>query len=130
MWRAVVALSIAASGVLASCEAVCACPPSMTSEVVYGRVEAATGAGIPSAVINYRITIDTLCAFGEFGPNGEILADAQGRFHDVIYSFHAPRVQCLELQAYDPASKTDTVSILLFADFASPDSTGVVLRLP
>jgi hypothetical protein len=56
---------------------------------------------------------------------------AEGRFHDVISSNVGPQIQCLELRAFDPAAgQTDTTSVLILADFASPDSTGVVLRLP
>jgi hypothetical protein len=125
--RAVVPFLLAA-GLLSGCEAVCACPPAIFGEVVYGRVESANGAGIPSAVVDYRVAVDTLCVFNNpIVP--EIVANAQGRFRQEIYSAWSG-VHCLELRAYDPASQIDTVSILIFADFANPDSTGVVLRLP
>ena len=120
-------LPTAAAGLLLSCEPVCACVYPPPSEIVYGSVESSAGAGVPSAVINYRRGMDSVCVFDSF--RGEILANSQGRFRGEVFSF-TESYACLELRAYDPASKIDTVSILLFVDFAAPDSTGVVLRLP
>jgi hypothetical protein len=129
MRPAVFALAIAA-GLFGGCEAVCGCPPEFVGEeVVYGRVESATGSGIPTAVVLYRFTGD-VCAPESPLPFGEIDVGADGQFRDVIYSSGA-RQKCLELRAFDPASgQADTVSTLVFVDFNSPDSTGVVLRLP
>lgn len=130
MRRLAFMLTIAGAGLLASCEAICACSFPPPGEIVYGRVESSTGVGIPTAVVLYRIAVDTVCAFDVDPPSGELDVRAEGRFRDEIYSFR-PQVQCLELRAFDPAvGKTDTTSILILADFASPDSTGVVLRLP
>lgn len=125
-------LTIAAAGVLVSCEAVCACPPALPTEVVYGRVESAGGSGIPTAVVLYRLALDPVCVFDAPGlPHGEIDVQAAGQFRGEIYGGFSTGVQCLELRAFDPAAgKADTVSVLILADFASPDSTGVVLRLP
>jgi len=98
--------------------------------IVYGRVESAQGIGIPTAVVLYRLAFDTICVFSTDLPHGEFDVSAEGRFRGEIYSDRTPH-QCLELRAFDPAvGKTDTTSILILADFASPDSTGVVLRLP
>lgn len=131
MQRAVFALTVAA-GLLASCgTAVCACFPPPATEVVYGSVESATGTGIPTAVVLYRLALDTVCIFDDLTPHGEIDVRTEGRFREAIYSFETPERECLELRAFDPAvGKTDTASILTVVDFASPDSTGVVLRLP
>ena len=117
-------------GLLASCESVCGCPPALPpSKVVYGRVEAATGIGVPTAVVLYRIAFDTVCVFDE-GSQGEIDVRAEGWFRGEVYPT-GNRLQCLELRAFDPAAgETDTTSILLLADFANYDSIGVVLRLP
>lgn len=123
-------LTIATAGLLVSCQAVCACVYPPPSEIVYGRVESAAGAGIPTAVVLYQVALDTVCAFDVALPHGEIDVQAEGRFHAVLFS-HFGRLQCLELSAFDPASgEADTTSILIFVDFANPDSTGVVLRLP
>ena len=128
MRHAVFAFTIA-TGLLASCEAVCACTFPQPSEIVYGRVESATGSGIPTAVVLYRLAPDTACVFDQASP-GEIDVGANGRFRSEVFSFGPPQ-ECLELRAFDPAvGKTDTVSTLTFVDFANPDSTGVVLRLP
>jgi len=98
--------------------------------IVYGRVESAQGIGIPTAVVLYRLAFDTVCVFSTDLAHGEFDVSAEGRFRGEIYSDRTPP-QCLELRAFDPAvGKTDTTSILILADFASPDSTGVVLRLP
>ena len=130
MRPAVLALTIAV-GFLVSCEAVCACSFPPPDELVYGRVESATGTGIPTAVVLYRLAVDTACAFNDMTTLGEIDVGAGGRFADRIYGAYDARVQCLELRAFDPAAgEADTVSILVFANFANPDSTGVVLRLP
>lgn len=130
--RAVLAVSFATAGLLVSCEGVCGClaPPPM--ELVYGRVESAAGTGIPTAVVLYRLAPDTVCILDDQTRSGEIDVRAEGRFRDAIYSGgHAAGLQCLELRAFDPAAgKADTVSILIFVDFGTPDSTGVVLRLP
>jgi len=101
-------------------------------ELVYGRVESATGTGIPTAVVLYRLGPDTVCILDDQTRSGEIDVRAEGRFRDAIYGGgHPAGLQCLELRAFDPAAgEADTVSILIFVDFASPDSTGVVLRLP
>ena len=124
-------LTIAAAGLLVSCQAVCACLYEPPGEIVYGRVESATGSGIPTAVVLYRLALDTVCVFGDLASRGgEIDVGAEGRFRAVVYS-DLGRLQCLELSAFDPASgEADTTSILIFVDFAHPDSTGVVLRLP
>ena len=121
-------LSVAAAGLAFGCEAVCGCPPYVWTKTLYGRVESSAGTGIASAVINYRLAADTGCVFRE--PIGEILANAQGRFRNELYNHSGPEVLCLELRAYDPASKTDTVSTFVMVDFGNRDSTGVVLRLP
>jgi len=127
--RFALVLTIAA-GLLVSCESVCACSPPQASEVVYGRVESAAGAGIPTAVVLYQVALDSVCAFDVALPHGEIDVGAEGRFHGEIYGI-SYRLQCLELRAFDPASgKVDTASVLILADFSRPDSTGVVLRLP
>jgi hypothetical protein len=128
MPRAVSVLSVAAAGLIVGCEAVCGCPPYVWRKSLYGRVESSVGTGIPSAIINHRLAADTACVFGE--SFGEIHANPQGRFRSELYSHFGPEVQCLELRAYDPASKADTVSTFIMVDFASRDSTGVVLRLP
>jgi hypothetical protein len=100
-------------------------------EIVYGRVESATGSGIPTAVVLYRLALDTACVIDDQAPAGEIDVGAEGRFHDAIYGDFRTQPQCLQLRAFDPAAgKADTVTILAFVDFANPDSTGVVLRLP
>ncbi len=100
-------------------------------ETVYGRVESATGSGIPTAVVLYRLALDTACAFDDLAPRGEIDVGAEGRFRDAIYGDYRAGRRCLELRAFDPAAgKADTTSILIFVDFTNPDSTGVVLRLP
>ena len=100
-------------------------------ETVYGRVESATGSAIPTAVVLYRLGLDTTCVFDDLARRGEIDVGAEGRFHDAIYGDFEPRLQCLELLAFDPAAgKADTTSLLIFVDFANPDSTGAVLRLP
>lgn len=129
--RVALVLTIAVS-LLASCEtSVCACSPPLPTEVVYGRVESAAGVGIPTAVVLYRLALDTQCGFDDLAPAGEIDVRAEGRFRDVIYGDFSVQPQCLELLAFDPgAGQTDTVSILTFVDFDNPDSTGVVLRLP
>jgi hypothetical protein len=127
--RVALVLTIAAAGLLVSCEGVCGClaPPPM--ELVYGRVESATGTGIPTAVVLYRVAMDTVCVF-DTAFEGEIDVHTEGRFRDVVLG-HEYRLLCLELRAFDPASgQADTVSLLILADFANPDSTGVVLRLP
>ena len=121
-------LAVAAAGLVLGCEAVCGCPPYVWRKTLYGRVESSAGSGIPSAVINYRLSADTGCVFGE--PIREILANAQGRFRSELFSDMGPELLCLELRAYDPASKADTVSTFILADFASSDSIGLVLRLP
>jgi hypothetical protein len=130
MRRAVVVL-ITSVGLLVSCEGpVCAClgPPPL--EIVYGRVESAAGTGIPTAVVLYRLASDTACVFDDQAPHGEIDVGANGRFRSEVSSY-GPLQECLELRAFDPATgEADTVSILTFVDFANPDSTGVVLRLP
>lgn len=96
---------------------------------MYGRVEAATGIGVPTAVVLYRIAIDTVCVFDE-GSQGEIDVRAEGWFRGELYGV-GDRLRCLELRAFDPAAgQTDTTSILILADFANSDSIGVVLRLP
>ena len=121
---------IIAGGLFTSCRAVCACLTPPDTEIVYGSVESATGAGVPTAVVVYRLAIDTLCVFDSDLPTGEIDVGGEGRFRGEIYSFGEPK-HCLELRAFDPAAgKTDTATILTFPDFANPDSTGVVLRLP
>ena len=117
-----------ATGLLASCKAVCACsfPPA---EIVYGRVESASGAGIPTAVVLYRLAIDTACAFDSI-PSGELDVGAGGKFRGEIYAAGEP-AHCLELSAFDPAiGKPDTASALILTNFADSDSIGVVLRLP
>ena len=97
---------------------------------MYGRVESATGNGIPTAVVLYRLA-DTVCVTDDPAQAGEIDVRAEGRFRDAIYGDYRAGRQCLELRAFDPATgKADTTSVLLFVDFANPDSTGVVLRLP
>ena len=122
-------LSVVAAGLLMSCEAVCGCSFPQPVEVVYGRVESSTGTGVSTAVMLYRLALDTACVVDDLPP-GEIDVGSEGRFRGEVYQFGQP-VTCLELRAFDPAAgKTDTVSILLFVDFHSPDSTGVVLRLP
>lgn len=109
----------------------CGCLAPPNTEVVYGSVESPTHTGIPTAVVLYRVALDTVCVFDDALPHGEIDVQAEGRFRGEIYSFGAPGLECLELRAFDPAvGKTDTTSILILADFAKPDSTGVVLRLP
>lgn len=129
--RSVLALSVAGVGLLASCEAVCGCSYPPPSEVVYGRVESAAGTGVPTAVMLYRLALDTACVFDDPAvQHGEIDVGMQGRFRGEVASFGQP-ITCLELRAFDPAvGKADTVSILILVDFANPDSTGVVLRLP
>jgi len=129
MRPAVLALTIAV-GFLIGCEAVCACSFPLPSEIVYGRVESATGTGIPTAVVLYTLARDTVCTLDDLAlQTGEIDVGAEGRFHSEVYGGSGR--QCLELRAFDPAAgKADTVSILIFVDFANPDSTGVVLRLP
>ena len=114
-----------------SCEGVCGCPPLMPpAKVVYGRVESTNGVGIPTAVVLYRLAIDTACVFDADLPAGELDVGAEGRFRGEIYSSRES-ARCLELRAFDPAiGKPDTASILLLSDFANSDSTGVVLRLP
>jgi hypothetical protein len=110
---------------------VCACTPPRQTENVYGRVESATGSGIPTAVVLYRLALDTSCVMDDLAPAGEIDVGVEGRFHDAIYGDFTTQPQCLQLRAFDPAAgKADTVTILTFVDFANPDSTGVVLRLP
>ena len=100
-------------------------------EIVYGRVESATGTGVPTAVVLYRVAVDTICVFDDIPrPPGEIDVHADGRFHGEILG-EDYEIECVELRAFDPATgKADTASILILADFAKPDSTGVVLRLP
>jgi hypothetical protein len=128
--RAVFVLSITAVGLLASCEAVCGCLAPPPREIVYGSVESATGTGIPTAVVLYRIAIDSVCVFDAALPDGEIDVRAEGRFRQEVYGL-AYRIECLELRAFDPATgKTDTLTVRLLADFGKPDSTGVMLRLP
>src|SRR6476646_5792960 len=96
---------VISSALLVSCDGpVCACLPPPPTMIVYGRVESAQGIGIPTAVVLYRLAFDTVCVFSTDLPHGEFDVSAVG--------------------------KTDTTSILILADFASPDSTGVVLRLP
>lgn len=130
MRQLAVALVIA-GGLVASCKSVCACFPPQPGETVYGTVESASGAGIPTAVVVYRLAFDTVCVFDMPAGFGEIDVGAQGRFRQVIFGNFDPGVQCLELRAFDPAAgKADTVSSLTLVDFANPDSTGVVLRLP
>lgn len=130
--RFALVLTIAAGGVLLSCEPVCGCTPALPTEVVYGRVESAGGSGIPTAVVLYRLALDPVCVFDDLGlPHGEIDVQAGGQFRAEVYGGFSTGVQCLELRAFDPAAgKADTASVLVLADFASPDSTGVVLRLP
>ena len=100
-------------------------------EIVYGSVQSATGTGIPTAVVLSRLAPDTVCVFDDQAQHGEIDVGAEGRFRAAIYSFETPKRECLELRAFDPAvGKTDTVSVLIFVDFANPDSTGIMLRLP
>jgi len=133
MRRSLFLLVVVSAGLLMSCEAVCGCPPLMPpAEVVYGRVESASGSGIPTAVVLTRLAFDTACVFDTPGTSiGEIDVGAEGRFHDQIYGRFEPEVQCLELRAFDPAAgKADTVSALTLVDFTNPDSTEVVLRLP
>jgi hypothetical protein len=116
-----------ALGLLVSCESVCACSPPRPSEVVYGRVESAAGTGIPTAVVLYRLAIDTVCVFDAQADHGEIDVGTGGKFRGEIAGDFRP--VCLELRAFDPAAgKSDTVSALTLLDFA--DSTGIVLRLP
>lgn len=122
---------VIAGGLVASCKGVCACLPPQPGEIVYGTVESGSGTGIPTAVVLYRLAFDTTCVFDLPAGFGEIDVGAEGRFHQEIYGDFDPGVQCLELRAFDPATgKADTVSSLMFVDFANPDSTGVVLRLP
>lgn len=129
--RAGLPLALAAAGLLASCESVCGCLVPPPGEVVYGRVESAAGIGIPTAMLLYQLALDTSCVFDDLTQRGEIDVRAEGRFRDQIYGDYDAHVQCLELRAFDPASgQADTVSMLIFADFSNPDSTGVVLRLP
>ena len=123
------ALTIAA-GLLGSCEALCACVDPLPSEVVYGRVESTAGSSIPTAVVLYRLALDTACVFDDQASRGEIDVGANGRFRSEVFSLGPPH-ECLELRAFDPATgKADTTSVLIFVDFARSDSTGVVLRLP
>ena len=128
--RFLVVIVLVGCGLLASCEGVCGCPPALPpSKIVYGRVEAATGTGVPTAVVLYRLAIDTVCLFDQ-GSEGEIDVRAEGWFRGEIYTYGS-QLQCLELRAFDPAAgQTDTTSTLLLADFATYDSIGVVLRLP
>jgi hypothetical protein len=123
---------VIAGGLLASCEAVCGCTPPQQRAIVYGRVESATGVGIPTAVVLYRLAIDPVCVFDLDLPAGELDVGAGGKFRGEIYSFgELAEAHCLELRAFDPAvGKADTVSSFTLVDFANRDSTGVVLRLP
>jgi len=122
---------LVASGLLASCESVCGCPPALPpSTVVYGRVESGDGVGIPTAVVLYRIAVDTACVFSDDLPNGEFDVGGQGYFRGEVYR-SSQSLACLELRAFDPAiGKPDTTSSLILTDFNSSDSIGVVLRLP
>jgi len=83
-------------------------------------------------VVLYRLALDTVCVYDDLSSRwGEIDVGAEGRFHDAIYVGYDAGRMCLELRAFDPAAgKADTTAILIFVDFANPDSTGVVLRLP
>ena len=127
--RLLTPVCIAIGGLIASCKGVCGClaPPPM--ELVYGRVESATGSGVPTAVVLYHVALDTACVF-DSSFSGEIDVGAAGRFHETVLG-HEYQPLCLELRAFDPAvGEPDTVSMLILADFGNPDSTGVVLRLP
>src|SRR5688572_16257226 len=100
--RAVLPLALAAAGLLASCEGVCGCLSPPPTEVVYGRVESATGNGIATAVVLYRLTSDTACVLDMAFSQGEIDVKAEGRFRGEVEGSDL-RLQCLELRAFDPA---------------------------
>jgi len=97
---------------------------------VYGRVESGNGTRIPTAVVLYRIAVDTACVFSADLPGGEFDVGAQGYFRGEVYR-SSRSLACLELRAFDPAiGKPDTATSLILTDFNSSDSIGVVLRLP
>ena len=129
--RRVSVILVIAGGLFASCKAVCACLPPPPTEIVYGTVQSASGAGVPTAVILYQLAFDTACVFDFPAGSGEIDVGAGGQFHQQIYGNFDPSRQCLELRAFDPATgKTDTLTIRIIVDFTNPDSTGLMLRLP
>ena len=132
MPRSFFLFAVATAGLLISCKGACGCPPLLPpGKIVYGRVESATGSGVPTAVVQDRLAFDSACVFDLPTAFGEIDVGVGGRFRGEIYGNYDPGVQCLELRAFDPATgKADTVSILTLVDFTNSDSTGVVLRLP
>jgi hypothetical protein len=114
----------------------CACPPSTSLFVVFGKVLRADGQAAPGARVFGTADVTDVCT----PDDAEILdvtawpSDQGGAFRTHFRSFSSPRARCIRLVAYagDPGVSDSVVLPELIVQFRidreTPDSLGVVFR--